>query len=158
MENKEMEFKRQSDYSKFKRPRVLHGYTIIIQSGCGKLHVTVNFSGAYPMEVYARSSTSGGCEANVNCIGRLISKMLQFGTPIEEVLDQLHSVKCPTAMKSKDTKIIIEELEDQPVHIKSCSDAIGRAIETAMNMMGTVETKPPDINKNIPNNVEPKHA
>jgi ribonucleoside-diphosphate reductase alpha chain len=114
------------------RPRVLNGYTSIIQSGCGKLHVTVNFDGDNPVEVYARSSSGGGCEANTNCIGRIISRMLQLGCSVDDVLEQLHSTRCPTAMKNKDAKI--SDLAEHAIFIKSCPDGIARAIEIAIKL------------------------
>jgi ribonucleoside-diphosphate reductase alpha chain len=116
----------------WKRPGVLHGYTTIVKSGCGKLHVTVNFEGNKPVEVYARSSSSGGCEANTNCIGRIISRMLQLGCPVEDVLEQLHSTRCPTAMRNKEAKI--DGLAEHAIFIKSCPDGIARAIEVAMKL------------------------
>jgi ribonucleoside-diphosphate reductase alpha chain len=127
---------RPSDFSKYERPRVLSGYTTIIASGCGKLHVTVNFSGAMPVEVYVQSSTKGGCVANVNCIGRLISRSLQLGVPVDEILDQLHSTRCPTAMAVPDRKIVVSELDDKEIFIKSCPDGIAYAIQIAMSLRG----------------------
>lgn len=118
----------------WKRPRVLKGYTPIIQSGCGKLHVTVNFEGDNPVEVYVRSSSKGGCDANTNCLGRVVSRSLQLGVPVNEILEQLHSTRCPTAMRNKEAKIESQEISDHPVFIKSCPDGIGTAIEIAMKL------------------------
>ena len=132
-----MNTERTNDFSKYSRPRLLSGYTVIISSGCGKLHVTVNFDGPRPIEVYIATSTKGGCAANANVIGRLISRALQLGLPISEILEQLHSTKCSTAISSASTKLVLDELDGQKVYVKSCADGIGWAIETAMNMRGT---------------------
>jgi ribonucleoside-diphosphate reductase alpha chain len=130
---------RNSDYSKYDRPRILSGYTVILQSGCGKLHITINFDGARPVEVYVQSSTKGGCVANVNCIGRLISRALQLGVPVAEILDQLHSTKCPTAMASKDTRISEDDKGEKKMFVKSCPDGIAWAIQMGMEMRGSME-------------------
>lgn len=131
----------------YERPAVLPGYTPIIQSGCGKLHITVNFDGARPIEVYVKTSSSGGCVANVEALGRLISKSLQGGIPISEILNQLHSIRCVVALRSTKTKYKIEELDpNKEIQVKSCADDIAWAIETAMSMRGTTW----DLCKTIP--------
>ena len=126
--------------TEYERPRVLNGYSMILQSGCGKIHVTVNFDGARPVEVYVRGSGSGGCEANLASTGRLISKALQHGMPIAEVLKQLYSIKCAVAMKSEKTQFDIEELGPKGARqIKSCSDGVAKAIAIALRARGTID-------------------
>jgi hypothetical protein len=71
-------------------------------------------------------------------IGRLVSVALQDGVDAGRVIDQLCSVKCPTAMAAKDrtdkpTHFIVAGSDDH-VYVKSCSDAVGKAIKMAMQM------------------------
>jgi hypothetical protein len=107
-----------------------------LQSGCGAIHITVNFKDGVPVEVYAKSSSSGGCTANTELIGRLISKALQHGVPVEVVIDQCCTVRCPNAManKEKTRYVIVGFNDDKPICIKSCGDAIGKAIKMAMQI------------------------
>jgi len=118
----------------FERPAILSGYTVILQSGCGKIHVTINFDGARPVEVYVRSSASGGCAASLEVQGRLISRSLQLGLDWKEILKQLHTPKCTAAVRNPKTK---QTVIGKEFIVKSCADGIAKAIELAMELRGT---------------------
>jgi len=108
------------------RPRALSGTTIKARSGCGKMYVTINFGAdGHPYEVFVR--TAGGCEANNEAIGRLISLVLRNGIPVEKVIRQLRKVKCINAMRS-------EKSEG-----KSCADVIGKLLEEVVGKTTTTE-------------------
>jgi ribonucleoside-diphosphate reductase alpha chain len=100
----------------FKRPRHLFGATYKVQSGCGKLYVTINERNGKPYEVFIQSGGSGGCEAGNQALGRTISLALRNGGDIHNIIKQLSKVKCPAALRNPRSEG------------KSCSDIVGRLI------------------------------
>jgi ribonucleoside-diphosphate reductase alpha chain len=101
----------------YKRPRCLFGATYKVQSGCGKLFVTINERNGKPYEVIIQSGGSGGCEAGNQALGRAISLALRTGGDIRNIIKQLCKVKCPAALRNPRSEG------------KSCSDIIGKLIE-----------------------------
>lgn len=81
------------------RPDVLYGRTYKAYSGCGKLYVTINDMNNKPFEVFVK--TAGGCEANNEAIGRMISLALRSNIPVDQIIKQLKKVKCVNAMRSE---------------------------------------------------------
>jgi len=100
----------------FKRPRHLLGTTFKVQSGCGKLYVTINERNGKPYEVFIQSGGSGGCEAGNQALGRTISLALRNGGDIHNIIKQLCKVKCPAALRNARSEG------------KSCSDIVGKLI------------------------------
>jgi ribonucleoside-diphosphate reductase alpha chain len=96
------------------RPRTLRGITFKGRSGCGNIYATINGNGE-PYECFLHSS--GGCEANNEAIGRLISLCKRHNIDTSEIVKQLKTVKCATAMSSKKSEG------------KSCAFIIGRFLE-----------------------------
>jgi ribonucleoside-diphosphate reductase alpha chain len=105
------------DTRSYKRPRSLFGATFKVQSGCGKLYVTINEKNGKPYEIFIQSGGSGGCEAGNQALGRTISLALRNGGNIRSIIKQLCKVKCPAALRN--------------VHSegKSCSDLVGKLIQ-----------------------------
>jgi ribonucleoside-diphosphate reductase alpha chain len=99
-----------------KRPRHLYGITYKVQSGCGKLYVTINERNGKPYEVFIQSGGSGGCEAGNQALGRTISLALRSGGDIQNIIKQLSKVKCPAALRNSKSEG------------KSCSDIVGRLL------------------------------
>jgi ribonucleoside-diphosphate reductase alpha chain len=99
-----------------KRPRLLYGGTYKVQSGCGKLYVTINERNGKPYEVFIQSGGSGGCEAGNQALGRTISLALRNGGDIRNIIKQLYKVKCPAALRNARSEG------------KSCSDIVGKLI------------------------------
>ena len=103
-----------------KRPRHLYGVTYKIQSGCGKLYVTINERNGKPYEVFIQSGGSGGCEAGNQALGRTISLALRSGGNIRDIIKQLIKVKCPAALRNTRSEG------------KSCSDIVGHLLIESM--------------------------
>jgi len=99
-----------------KRPRFLPGGSYKVQSGCGKLYVTINERNSKPYEVFIQSGGSGGCEAGNQALGRTISLALRNGGDIRNIIKQLRKVKCPAALRNPRS-------EGQ-----SCADIVGKLI------------------------------
>lgn len=84
---------------KSNRPNVLEGKTSKHRSGCGSLFITVNELNEEPFELFVHHS-SGGCQSNMEAIGRLITLALKSGINVGELIAQLDKIKCVTAAQS----------------------------------------------------------
>ena len=102
----------------------LPGVTECIPMGCGKLYVTANSDADGLFETFIRTSGSGGCEAQSEAIGRLVSLALRYSIPTEEITRQLDSVRCVACIRARDK-------EGSKVEVKSCPAAIARTIKGA---------------------------
>lgn len=106
-----------SNIDVYNRPKKLYGSTKTINIGCGKILVTVNHDNNNKVkEVIITSGKGGGCHAQSEAIGRLISISLRASVDINEIIHQLRGIRCD-ACKKKGLDGI------------SCPDAIGRYIE-----------------------------
>ena len=102
------------------RPQVTVGHTVRMNTGCGHLYVTVNESeDGKPFELFNHMGKAGGCAASQNeAIGRLISYSLRCGAKLDPLIKQLKGISCHRPAWGEGGKI------------SSCSDAIGKALET----------------------------
>lgn len=82
------------------------GSTLDFTTGCGSIHVTCNELERRPYEVYVLSE--GGCPANNEALGKVISKYLHDPRlrggeleTVQRITRTLHKVKCMTALRSK---------------------------------------------------------
>jgi ribonucleoside-diphosphate reductase alpha chain len=119
---------------KMKRPKRVYGFTEQVQTGCGKLYVTVNYDDATgkPLEVFIVTSASGGCAAFAEGVARVISLALRSGADTLDIIDQLKSVKCSNFIRRAAT--------NNGIKGKSCPDVIGDVLKLAL------ETDPPEEN------------
>ena len=99
------------------------GKTYKMRSACAeKIYVTVNKTdGDDIFEVFV--NPSGGCTANVNTIGRLVSMALRSGIKVDTIIDELSTSKCPAcqALRRKGEKDVS----------LSCGNAIAEALRKA---------------------------
>jgi ribonucleoside-diphosphate reductase alpha chain len=102
-----------------KRPTIVHGTTKRIQTGCGKLYITLNRDDdGHPIEVFIRLGKAGGCASSqTESLGRLISIMLKHSIGIEEVVKQLSGIGCHQPMFIGEGKKTL-----------SCADAVAQAL------------------------------
>ena len=107
------------------RPRILKGYTSVIETPLGKAFVTINENGNdQPFEVFINTAKAGSeTAAHSEAIGRLISYVLRIGSPVEP-RDRL--------------KVVVEQLEGigggrslgfGPNRVRSLPDGISKALE-----------------------------
>jgi len=104
--------------AKRKRPAVLKGETIRMQTGCGPLYVTINEDDQGLFELFNTMGKAGGCVASqTEAIGRLISLAWRSGVTPTEVIKQLIGISChkPWGVGKERTL--------------SCADAIAKAIK-----------------------------
>ena len=97
--------------------------TYKLDVACGKLKIVIMDEEDYPVEVLLRN-VEGGCEANQETIGRLITLLLESNIDLDCITEQLDRVIC-MACKTATAK-------GKDVHL-SCAKAIAWALRTSVN-------------------------
>jgi len=119
-ENEE-ETSRQVSIKPRPRPEVTKGLTKKYLIGsCGKLYVTVNSDEKGICEVFTNTGEEG-CAALSEALSRLISISIRAGIDISSITHQVLGIRCITCIADRNT------------HVLSCPDAIGKALEFALN-------------------------
>ncbi|PSP86285.1 hypothetical protein BRC83_01060 [Halobacteriales archaeon QS_1_68_17] len=101
------------------RPDVLHGVTQRIDTGYGKLYVSINEDpeAERPFELFANIGNSGGFTASfTEALAKTISTALRSGVDPEEIADELQGIRSPKVAWDKGEQI------------QSIPDAIGTAM------------------------------
>jgi ribonucleoside-diphosphate reductase alpha chain len=100
------------------RPPMMQGTTMRVETGCGKLYVTINEDDQGLFEIFAQMGKSGGCAMSQSeAISRLISLALRAGVDTDAILKQLRGIRCPAPLLAKGGVVL------------SCPDAMSKAIE-----------------------------
>lgn len=106
------------------------GATFKESSSCvPSMYVTVNRAESGDIfEVF--TNASGGCQANINTITRLISLCLRSGIKVDKIVEELRENKCPACqmLRRQGKKVSL-----------SCANAIADAIDAMRNTEHSVE-------------------
>lgn len=117
------------------RPRAefTYGFTQKITIGCGHLYVTCNWDEHGICEIFTNTGRTGGCPSQSEATSRLISAMLRSGVDVKVIIDQLKGIRCPSTTRQS---------KDKGIKVLSCPDAIGRVLEKAIEMKGSLMFDP----------------
>ena len=117
------------------RPEVTSGFTERVKIGCGNLYVTVNYDENGICEVFTSTGKAGGCPSQSEATARLASIALRSGISVEEILDQLKGIRCPSTVRQQGMKCT------------SCPDGIAKVIKKVDDLIknGGSPTMPPII-------------
>lgn len=101
------------------RPAVINGSTRMVNTGCGKLYVTVNEdANGNVFELFTSMGKAGGCASSQSqALGRMISLALRSDIEKEVIVKQLKGISCHQPAWGAGGRIL------------SCSDAVAKALE-----------------------------
>ncbi len=104
------------------RPDMTQGITERVNTGCGKLYVTINSDEYGFCEVFAQMGKAGGCAySQIEATSRLISLALRSGVKVDAIIKQLVGIRCPTPAWGNGEQVV------------SCSDGIAKVLNHHSN-------------------------
>ena len=99
------------------RPTEVHGITKRIETGCGKIYMTISTDPEYK-EVFLRLGKSGGCAAAfLDGVGRLITFCLNLGVEKDTIIRAFAGIRCPHGKWSNGKEVL------------SCLDGVAKLLE-----------------------------
>jgi len=106
------------------RPDITVGTTERFKTGCGSLYIHVNHDERGLIEVFL-NLRGGGCPAQSESIGRLVSLCLRCNVGPSEIIRRLRGIRCPATFSSR--------AKGEQTDALSCPDAVARAISKSID-------------------------
>lgn len=106
------------------RPISAHGVTHRLDSGCGKIYLTVNYQkdNGEILETFITTGSDGGCLVYTEATSRLISLAIRGGIGVDRIIEQLMGTHaCPSYVMARAQR---KELSPG----KSCASAIAKKL------------------------------
>ena len=101
--------------------RVFRGYTRQLATGCGNIYVTYSDDPEAAPLIFAKLGKAGGCaSANLEAVGSLASLALSKGASIEEIVETLRGIRCPSIAWTEGMAVL------------SCADAIATVLSESL--------------------------
>jgi ribonucleoside-diphosphate reductase alpha chain len=107
-----------------------------MQTGCGPLYVTINEDENGLFELFTTMGKAGGCAASQSeAIGRMVSLAWRSGIHVNSVVKQLTDISCHSQSGFGENRI------------RSCADAVAKAIQQHISSNGHGEMESEEIEK-----------
>ncbi|MDR2891512.1 MAG: vitamin B12-dependent ribonucleotide reductase [Deltaproteobacteria bacterium] len=95
------------------RPDLVYGFTQRVNTGHGKMYVTINEVDGKPFELFATIGKSGrSTMAKAEAIGRLVSLALRSGISVEEVVAQIKGIGGDAPVFQKGKNGVVQSIPD----------------------------------------------
>jgi len=109
----------------FKRPNRLHSETFTVETGNGKMYVTVSDNDGKPVEIFLFLGKSGQfINTFSEALGRVLSLALQNDVPLEQLTKTLRGINSDSAVWHK-----FESTDQKPTQILSIPDGIAKLLD-----------------------------
>ncbi len=109
----------------FDRPNVLDSKTHIVETGNGKMYITVSHYEGKPVEIFFNLGKSGQIlNTLTEALGRIISIGLQSGVPVEEITKTLININSDKMVWWR-----FEPTDKKPTQILSIPDGVAKLID-----------------------------
>jgi len=122
--NQPVSFTTQEESKEFIRPNVMDSKTYTVETGNGKMYVTISDYKGKPLEVFINIGKSGQIlNTLTEALGRSTSIALQRGVPVEEIIKTLININSDKIAWHR-----FEETDKRPVQILSIPDGIAKLL------------------------------
>jgi len=109
----------------FDRPKVLDAKTHVVETGNGKMYVTVSHHKGKPLELFIFLGKSGQIlNTLTEAMGRVISIGLQQGVPVEEITKTLININSDRMVWYR-----FEDTDQRPTQILSIPDGVAKLLD-----------------------------
>jgi len=109
----------------FDRPKVLDAKTHVVETGNGKMYVTVSHHKGKPLELFIFLGKSGQIlNTLTEAMGRVISIGLQQGVPVEEITKTLININSDKMVWYR-----FEDTDQRPTQILSIPDGVAKLLD-----------------------------
>jgi ribonucleoside-diphosphate reductase alpha chain len=123
--NQPVTFSKEIKVKEFDRPKVLNAKTHCVETGNGKMYVTVSHHEGKPLELFIFLGKSGQIlNTLTEAMGRVISIGLQQGVPVEEITKTLININSDRMVWYR-----FEDTDQRPTQILSIPDGVAKLLD-----------------------------